>query len=70
MPTLRRLLDNAGITASELSRLSNVDYRTTRKAIEGSGPVKRVKVLAFLRVLNQRIGSAYTPEDIEGTQIQ
>ncbi len=63
MVTLQELLDSAGITASELARLSNIDYKTTRKAIEGQ-VVQRVKMLALLRVLNPRIGAEYKPEDI------
>jgi hypothetical protein len=63
------MLDEAGITASELSRLSNVDYRTAKKAVDGTGPVQRVKVLALLRVLNQRTGNTYKPEDVDGIEL-
>lgn len=70
MPALQKILDDAGITVSELSRRSNVDYRTARKAMEGNGTITRVKVLALLRVLNSILSTSYTPDDIEGLDIQ
>jgi predicted transcriptional regulator len=69
MPNLQQLLDNAAITVSELSRRANVDYRTARKAVEGTGPVQRVKVLALLRVINELLGTSYRPEDIDDLEI-
>jgi hypothetical protein len=69
MPNLQHLLDDAAITVSELSRRANVDYRTARKAIDGTGPIQRVKVLAILRVINELLGTSYKPEDIDGLEI-
>lgn len=66
---LQQLLDDAVITASELSRRANVDYRTARKAVEGIGPIQRVKALALLRVINELLGTSYRPEDIDGLEI-
>jgi predicted transcriptional regulator len=69
MPNLQQLLDDAAITVSELSRRANVDYRTARKAVDGTGPVQRVKALALLRVINELLGTSYRPEDIAGLEI-
>jgi hypothetical protein len=68
-PNLQQLLDNAAITVSELSRRANVDYRTARKAVEGTGSVQRVKALALLRVINELLGTSYRPEDIDGLEV-
>lgn len=68
MPSLQQLLDETAITVSELSRRANVDYRTARKAVEGTGPIQRVKVLALLRVINELLGTTYKPEDIDGLE--
>ncbi len=69
MPDLHQLLDDAAITVSELSRRANVDYRTAKKAIDGTGPIQRVKALALLRTINELLGTAYRPEDIDGLEI-
>lgn len=69
MPSLQHLLDDATITVSELSRRANVDYRTARKAVEGTGPIQRVKVLALLRVINELLGTSYRLEDIDGLDV-
>ncbi|HEU5226940.1 MAG TPA: GIY-YIG nuclease family protein [Ktedonobacteraceae bacterium] len=66
---LQQLLDNTAITVSQLSRRANVDYRTAKKAVEGTGPVQRVKALALLRVINELLGTSYRPEDIDGLEI-
>lgn len=65
MPKLQKLLDDAGITVSELSRRSNVDYRTAKKAVGGNTTITRVKVFALLRVLNEILNTSYRPEDID-----
>ena len=54
---------------SELARRANVDYRTARKAVDGDGPIQRVKALALLRVINELLGTSYRPEDIDGLEI-
>ena len=69
MPNLQQLLDDAAITVSELARRANVDYRTAKKAVDGDGPIQRVKALALLRVLNELLGTSYRPEDIDGLEI-
>ncbi len=69
MPNVQQLLDDAAITVSELARRANVDYRTARKAVDGDGPIQRVKALALLRVLNELLGTSYRPEDIAGLEI-
>lgn len=69
MPKLQQLLDDAAITVSELARRANVDYRTARKAVDGDGPIQRVKALALLRVINELLGTSYRPEDIDGLEI-
>jgi len=69
MPNLQQLLDETAITVSELSRRANVDYRTAKKAVDGAGPTKRVKVLSLLRVINELLGTSYKPEDIDGLEI-
>lgn len=69
MPNLQQLLDDAAITVSELARRANVDYRTARKAVDGDGPVQRVKALALVRVINELLGTSYKPEDIDGLEI-
>jgi predicted transcriptional regulator len=69
MPNLQQLLDDAAITVSELGRRANVDYRTAKKAVEGTGPIQRVKALALLRVLNELLGTSYRPEDIDSLGI-
>lgn len=66
---LQQLLDDVAITVSELSRRANVDYRTARKAVEGTGPIQRVKVLALLRVINELLGTSYKLEDIDDLEI-
>lgn len=62
---MQELLDSARITASELSRRANVDYKTTKKAIDGE-TILRVKALDLLSVLNSMLGTTYKPEDIDG----
>jgi predicted transcriptional regulator len=69
MTKLQQLLDEAAITVSQLSRRADVDYRTAKKAVEGTGPVQRVKALALLRVINELLGTSYKPEDIDGLEI-
>jgi predicted transcriptional regulator len=69
MPNVQQLLDDAAITVSELARRANVDYRTARKAVDGDGPIQRVKALALLRVINELLGTSYRPEDIDGLEI-
>ena len=69
MPNVQQLLDDAAITVSELARRANVDYRTAKKAVDGDGPIQRVKALALLRVINELLGTSYRPEDIEGLEI-
>lgn len=64
---MRDLMDQARITASELSRRANVDYKTTKKAIDGE-MILRVKALDLLSVLNGILGTSYRPEDIQGLQ--
>jgi predicted transcriptional regulator len=65
MPNLQQLLDEAAISVSELSRRANVDYRTAKKAVQGTGPMQRPKVLALLHVINELLGTSYKPEDID-----
>jgi hypothetical protein len=43
--------------------------KTARKAVEGTGPIQRVKALALLRVINELLGTSYRPEDIDGLEI-
>ncbi|MBE3558846.1 MAG: hypothetical protein IMW89_06425 [Ktedonobacteraceae bacterium] len=69
MPNLQQLLDNAAISVSELSRRANVDYRTAKKAVEGTGPIQRVKAIALLRVLNELLETSYRLEDIDDLEI-
>ncbi len=69
MPSFQQLLDDAAISVSELSRRANVDYRTAKKAVDGTGPTQRVKVLTLLRVINELLGTSYKPEDIDGLEI-
>lgn len=71
MPMLKTMLDDTGISASELSRLSNVDYRTTKKVLDAKGDaIQRAKVASLLRVLNERLGTNYRPEDVEGISLR
>jgi predicted transcriptional regulator len=69
MPNLQQLLDSAAITTSELSRRANVDYRTAKKAVDGTGPIQRVKAIALLRVINELLGTSYKPEDVDALEI-
>ncbi len=70
MPTLKYMLDNAGISASELARRSNVEYKTAKKALDAKGDVmQRSKVASLLRILNGICGTAYTPEDVDGIKL-
>ena len=69
MPNFQQLLDEAAISVSELSRHANVDYRTAKKAVDGTGPTQRVKVLALLRVINELLGTSYKPEDIDNLEM-
>ena len=69
MPNLQQLLDSAAITTSELSRRANVDYRTAKKAVDGAGPIQRVKAIALLRVINELLGTSYKPEDVDDLEI-
>lgn len=66
---MQELLEKAHMTASELSRRANVDYKTTKKAIDGQ-TIMRNKALDLLEVLNQRLGTQYRPEDISGLKIR
>jgi predicted transcriptional regulator len=69
MPNFQQLVDDAAISVSELSRYANVDYRTAKKVVEGTGPTQRAKVLALLRVINEILGTSYRLEDIDNLEI-
>ena len=66
MATLHELREEAGLSVSNLSKRSEVDYKTVKKADERSGSIHRFKALALVKVLNQEPGTAYELEDIDG----
>ena len=69
MATLKELREQAGLSLAELSRLANVDYRTARRADNASGTVQRVKALALLKVINQRLGTSLKVEDVDDLEV-
>ncbi len=67
--TFKELLDRAVISQNELSREARVDINTVRKMARGEEKVRRLKALAVLRVLNERLRTTYIPEEIEGLKL-
>lgn len=68
MATLRDHADNAGLSLAQLSRLANVDYQTARKAYEQRGPVRRLKALALVKVINEQLHLSLRLEDVDGLE--
>lgn len=61
--TIKQLREQSVISVGELARLANVDYRTSKKADNGE-KVTRIKLIAILTVLNARLGTSYTIEQL------
>lgn len=70
MTTFQSLMDEAGLTISDLARRSGIAYRTCRKAVRNEGSIQRVKILAMLKILNTALGTQYTLSDLSDIQIR
>lgn len=69
MPTLRHYREQAGLSMSEMARRANVDFKTAKKAEDGT-PVTRIKAVALIRAINQVLGLSLEPEDVDGLKME
>lgn len=69
MATLKELREQAGLSLSELARKANIDYKTAKKADDGSGPVLRLKAINLLTVINQALGTHLRIEEVDNLKI-
>jgi len=58
--------EETNLSVSDLAKRAEVDYKTVKKADEGSGSIHRFKALALLKVINQELGTEYGLEDVDG----
>lgn len=67
---IKDLRERAGMSMGELARYANVDFRTLAKAENQQriGTLRRERVGRLLNVLNERLGTEYTIDDVEGVQ--
>lgn len=69
MPTLRDYREQAGLSLSEMARRANVDFKTAKKAEDGT-LVTRIKAVALVRAINQALGLTLRPEEIENLNME
>lgn len=63
-PTLQHLVDQALWNQTDLMRESGLSQNTIRTLLKGEEAVKRITLLRALAVINERLGTAYTPETV------
>ena len=68
MPTLKQLRLEARLSHNALAKLAKIDRITVERAEEGT-PVRDIKAYAIVQALNERLGTRYTMEQIEGLNI-
>lgn len=68
MSTLKQLRLEARLSVSQLARLANIDRGTVERAENGHA-VQEVKAYAIVSALNERLGTRYTLEQVNGLSI-
>ncbi len=64
-PTLEDLRLRSGLTAAELQRQANISHSTWRLMAKKLQPVSATMVSRVLTVLNARLGTAYSLDDVD-----
>ena len=63
-PTLQQLADQALMSQADLIYESGLSQNTIRTLLRGEEAVKRITLLRALAVINEKLGTAYTPETV------
>lgn len=64
-PTLQQLIDQALMTQADLIHESGLSQNTIRTLLKREEAVKRITLLRALAVINEKLGTAYTPETVD-----
>ena len=62
-PTFRELAEEALLNQTDVSRQAEVSPQIARKLFEGQ-TVRRYLLVQALAVINEKLGSSYTPETV------
>lgn len=65
MATLKQYREQTGLSLTDLAKLSDVDYKTVKKADSGRGTIQRGKAIKIIRVINDRLQTNLSVEDID-----
>lgn len=63
-PTIKQLSERAGLRLNDLAKLANLSPASVSR-MANKKPVSESTVALALYVINQRLGTDYTPQDVD-----
>jgi len=68
MTTLKQYREQIGLSLTDLARLSQVDYKTVKKADIRRGTIQRGKAIKIIKTINEKLDLNLRVEDIDGLE--
>ncbi len=69
LPTFRELAEEALLSQTDISRQAEVSPQVARKLFDGV-PVRRYLLVRALAVVNEKLETAYSPENVNAPYIE